>query len=178
MAAAGVACAATAAPVDERAVGADLTDPDEVADARAAAKALAVSAAHPGDLVIGADQVLARAGRLFSKPATPEDARAQIEALAGGQHLLVSAACAARGGQVLWRGRSHARMTMRSPSPAYLDAYVARNWPAIGGSVGAYMIEGEGARLFAAVEGDPFAIQGLPLVPLLAWLAETGEIDG
>ena len=41
-------------------------------------------------------------------------------------------------------------------------------------SVGAYQLEGLGAHLFTRVDGDYFTILGLPLLPLLSFLAGHG----
>ncbi len=54
----------------------------------------------------------------------------------------------------------------------------ARNWSSIRHSVGGYIIEGEGVRLFHRIEGDLFTVMGLPLVELLAWLTLRGTIEG
>jgi septum formation protein len=148
-----------------------------VADALAEMKALRVSAAHPRALVLGADQVLDCEGRLLSKPATPEEARAQVSALAGRSHRLLSAAVLAEEGRPVWRHVAEARLVMRPLSEAFVEAYVARHWDAIRHCVGAYRIEAEGARLFERVEGDPWTIQGLPLLPLLTVLIQRGALD-
>ena len=63
---------------------------------------------------------------------------------------------------------------MRPFSDGFLDAYLARAGEAICGSVGAYHLEGLGAHLFSRVDGDYFTILGLPLLPLLVFLAEHG----
>jgi septum formation protein len=65
---------------------------------------------------------------------------------------------------------------MRDVSDAYLDAYMARNGETLLGSVGCYMLEGEGVQLFEAIEGDYFAILGLPLLPLLRFLRGAGAL--
>jgi septum formation protein len=65
---------------------------------------------------------------------------------------------------------------MRVLSDAWIDAYVDRNWPAIGESVGAYQLESEGVRLFSRVEGDYFTILGLPLLDLLSFLIGRGDL--
>jgi septum formation protein len=44
-------------------------------------------------------------------------------------------------------------------------------------SVGAYQIEGRGIQLFDEINGDFFAIMGLPLLPLLKQLRELEIID-
>ena len=44
------------------------------------------------------------------------------------------------------------------------------------GSVGAYRIEGRGAQLFERIEGDHFAILGLPLIELLGFLRGRGLV--
>jgi septum formation protein len=80
------------------------------------------------------------------------------------------------GGEPIWRHVGQARLTMRDFSEAYLDDYLARSWPDISQSVGAYMLEAEGVRLFNRIDGDYFTILGLPLLPLLSYLATRGFI--
>jgi septum formation protein len=63
---------------------------------------------------------------------------------------------------------------MRRLAPAEIGGYLDSAGPAVLGSVGAYHLEGLGVRLMARVEGDHFAIQGLPLLPLLDFLRNHG----
>lgn len=66
---------------------------------------------------------------------------------------------------------------MRKVSPGYITGYVERNWDTIRNSAGSYALEGEGARLFHRVDGDYFAVLGLPLLPLLDFLITRGKLD-
>lgn len=152
--------------------------PRDIADTLAEAKARKISPRHPGNLVLGCDQVLAFDGACLSKPETPDDAHRQLASLRGATHRLLSAAVLYRDGEPLWRHVGTARLTMRSFSDEYLGAYVARNWGSIRHSVGAYKLEEEGVRLFSRIEGDYFTILGLPLLELLAYLTLRGDIDG
>jgi septum formation protein len=63
---------------------------------------------------------------------------------------------------------------MRPFSDDFLEAYVAREGETLLSTVGGYRIEEEGVRLFSAIEGDHFAILGLPMLPLLSWLTLRG----
>ena len=74
-----------------------------IADALAEAKALAVSERHPTALVIGADQILASGGRIFSKALDEIEARETLLALRGCGHELISAAVLAKAGHAIWR---------------------------------------------------------------------------
>jgi septum formation protein len=150
--------------------------PREVAERLGEAKAVAVSQRRPDDLVIGADQTLDLAGALYDKPADLAEARSHLAALRGRGHALHGGIVAAEAGEVVWRTTETSRLWMRDFSDAFLDAYLARGGEALLASVGAYQLEGEGAQLFERIEGDYFAILGLPLLPLLGFLRERGAI--
>ena len=146
----------------------------DIATTLAEMKALRVSARHPGAMVVGADSTLACDGKLYDKPATLDAARAQLMALGGRTHELVSSVVVAKAGARLWHATEVGRLTMRPLTASFLDAYLARAGDAVCASVGAYQLEGLGAHLFSRIEGDYFTVLGLPLLPLLAFLAERG----
>ena len=179
--AAGVPFETHVAGVDEAAVKTGLLaeghGPREVADALAELKAIKVSRARPGDLVIGADQTLDLDGALFDKVETLDQARERLQLLRGKTHKLHSAVVVARGGEVIWREVPPARLTMRDVSDAFIDAYLAARGDGILGSVGCYQLENEGVQLFSRIEGDYFTILGLPLMGLFDVLRLHGELD-
>ncbi len=179
--AAGVPFETHVAGVDEGAVKAGLLaegqGPREVADALAELKAIKVSRARPGDLVIGADQTLDLAGELFDKVETLAEARERLQLLRGKTHKLHSAVVVARGGEVIWREVPPAKLTMRDFSDAFIDSYLAARGEGILSSVGCYQLENEGVQLFSRIEGDYFTILGLPLMGLFDFLRLHGELD-
>jgi septum formation protein len=163
---------AVPADIDEREIqeASGLSAPGDIAALLARRKAVAVSASQPGRFVVGADQILARGARLFSKPAGRAQAAEQLRALAGGSHELYSAVAVARDGEILFETVSIARMTMRRLGDPEIGAYLDEAGEAVTTSVGAYQLEGPGVHLFERIEGDHFTILGLPLLPLLAFL--------
>lgn len=178
--AAGLPVILAPARIDEAAVRAALLieggTPRDLADTLAEMKARKIAERQPDALVLGADQVLALGDEVLGKPETMEEARDQLIALRGRTHMLISAAVLYDRGEPVWRHAATARLTMHSFSAAWLEAYLARNWPAIGSSVGGYQVEAEGIRLFDRIEGDHFTILGLPLLPLLSYLRLRGFI--
>lgn len=166
--------------VDERLLEAEVAaegaGPSAVALVLARAKAAAGSAAHPGRLVIGADQTLALDDEAFHKPADIAAARAQIARLAGHTHALHSAVTVVQDGTVLFEAVESAHLTMRALDATTLDAYLAAAGDAVLSSVGGYQLEGLGIHLFERVEGDHSVILGLPLLPLLAFLRRQGVL--
>ncbi len=113
----------------------------------------------------------------MSKPESPEAALEQLRMMRGKRHRLLSAAVICRDGRPEWRHVGQVRLTMRQASDAYLEDYVARNWDSIRHAVGAYKLEEEGVRLFAAIDGDYFTVLGMPLLELLNFLMLRGAID-
>lgn len=147
-----------------------------IAERLAETKALSVSLRRPAALVIGCDQMLECAGESFDKPATRALAAAQLAALAGRTHRLVSAAVVAQDGVRIWRAIDAASLAMRPLTPAFIEAYLDAVGETALAAVGAYQLEGLGAQLFARVEGDWFTVLGLPLLPLLEFLRERGVL--
>ncbi len=148
-----------------------------LAQSLAAGKARDVSARYPGALVIGADQILVCEGQRFSKPAGLAGAAAQLRALRGHAHDLVTAVCVVRDGLVLWQQTSVPRLAMRDVSDDFISHYLASEGEAICACVGAYRLEGRGIQLFDTVEGDYFSILGMPLLALLTFLRQAMALD-
>ncbi len=177
---AGVEFVVDTSPVDEAAVKAAMREETgnaaRVAEVLAELKATKVSARHPGVIVIGADQMLDCDGEWFDKPESPAAARRQLACLRGKIHRLTSSVVAVRDGKRIWHHTEQAKLTMRRFSDAFLDGYVEKAGAGVLSSVGAYQLEGLGAQLFMVVEGDHFTILGLPLLALLDFLREYGEL--
>ena len=175
---AGIAVDVEAAGIDERALEEQFLEsggsPFELAGELARAKALDVSARRPRALCFGADQTLLLDGSLFHKPDDTDAAAQSLNKLAGRTHVLNSVICVACDGALLFEAAQSARLTMRALDERAIRRYLAIAGPAVLSSVGAYQVEGVGVHLFEAIEGDHFAILGLPLLPLLEWLRANG----
>ncbi len=179
--AAGVPFEVVRPQVDEEAakdaLKADGIEARGLADALAELKAVAVSRRMPGRTVIGSDSIMALAdGVMLDKPDTRDRAAAQLRMMRGGTHRLVSAVVGARDGVPVWRHVDVAKLHVRPFSDAFLETYLDAEWPAIAGCVGCFRIEGPGVQLFSRLEGSQFTILGMPLLPLLGWLRDVGEM--
>ena len=173
--AAGVAYEALPARVDEDGAKATLraegVSPRGLADALAELKAVKISQAVPGALVLGSDSLVALDdGTTLDKPETRAQAADHLRLMSGKRHDLISAAVIAENGQPVWRVVDRARMVVRPLSEAFIERYLDAEWPAISGCVGCYRIEGLGAQLFTAIEGSQFTVLGMPLLPVLGYL--------
>ena len=58
--------------------------------------------------------------------------------------------------------------------PEAINSYLDAEWPQVGYCVGVFRLEGRGVQLFERIEGDYFAILGMPLLPLLQALRVRG----
>jgi septum formation protein len=178
--AAGLAVTCNPAAIDEGAIKlrcrTEGRDACACAASLADAKAACVAERHEGALVIGADQILVSGEDWFDKPQDRVAARRQLLRLRGKPHELVTSVAVWRDKRALWRHVERPRLFMRDFSDDFLDAYLAACGDGIFASVGAYQLEHLGAQLFERIEGDYFAILGLPLLPLLGFLREAGAV--
>jgi septum formation protein len=157
---------------DESSVPREGLAPRRLAETLADGKAGRVLGRNPSSVVIGCDQVAHLDGLVLGKPGDVSRAVAQLEALSGRTHELVTAMV------VLFEGRRFAhtdvaRLRMRPLDRRGIERYVEADLPT--DCAGSYKIEGRGIVLFERVEADDFtAITGLPLLALTRILAELG----
>jgi septum formation protein len=168
---AGVPFAICPTDVDERALEAAILGQgggaDDVVLRLAEEKALRVSRELPDQWVLGADQAASCDGRIFGKPADRGAAAAQLRLLSGRRHRLHSGLALARAGVIRFSIVRHADIKMRPLSEPFIDAYLDAMGDKVLSSAGAYQVEGLGAYLFSAVDGDHWTIMGLPLLDAL-----------
>lgn len=175
--AAGVRFETVAAELDEEEAKAGLAaagfEARDMAEMLAEMKAKSVAAMDA--LVIGADQVLELDdGNMLSKPASRDEALTQLRRLSGRTHYLHSAAVIAERGDRIWGETESVALHVRPLGEDFLEAYLDDEYEAVRFNVGSYRVEGVGAQLFEAIDGSHFAVLGLPLLPLLAFLRERG----
>ena len=179
--AAGVPFEALSPGVDEEAakeaLRGDGLDARALADALAELKALRISRRVPGGLILGCDQTLSLDdGSMIDKAVDRADAERILRLLSGRVHHLHSAAVIALNGEPIWRHIERVRMAVRPLSDSFIAKYLDDEWEQCRWCVGNYRIEGPGVQLFSKVEGSQFAIQGLPLLPLLDFLRMRGVL--
>ena len=165
---------AVAPGVDEAAVKARGGAAREIVEQLARDKAEAVRAAHPADVVIGSDQACVLDGRVLDKPGTAANAEAQLRALRGREHQLVTAVAIAHPGG-LRAFTDVTRLTMRALADDEITRYVATEQPL--DCAGSYKIEQLGVALFDRIESeDHTAIVGLPMLRLCRELRDLGFV--
>jgi septum formation protein len=145
--------------------------PSEHAERLARGKCAVIAEREPDALVIGSDTIVVVDGEVLGKPKDEGDAAHMLRRLSGRSHIVVTAVA------VAWRGeiRSAAEevnVTFHSLSDDDITAYIATREPM--DKAGAYGIQGFGATIVERVDGDYFAVMGLPLQLLVRVLRELG----
>jgi len=177
---AGLDVAIDPARVDEESIKSALVAegarPRDIADTLAEHKARQRSSRHSRKLVLGCDQVLHFQEEILSKPLNVHDCKQQIMRLSGHRHELLSAAVLYDNGAPIWRHVGIVTITMRPLSQTFVEDYVGRNWHSISNSLGGYKLEEEGVRLVENIKGDYFHVLGLPLLELLNFFHQRGDM--
>jgi len=145
--------------------------PREHAERLARGKAAVIAAREADAVIIGSDTIVVVDGEVLGKPAGDLDAVRMLARLAGRSHTVITAVA------VAWRGEIHSSVeevgvTFHPLTRAEIDAYIATREPM--DKAGAYGIQGYGATIVSRVDGDYFAVMGLPLQRLTRVLASLG----
>lgn len=158
-----------AATVDESYVDHEM--PADHAERLAREKASAVARDEPGALVIGCDTIVIIDSDVLGKPRDSADAIRMLGRLAGRQHEVITGVAVAFEGRVT-SAVERVRVRFRPLDEAECEAYVATGEPM--DKAGAYGIQGLGSALVQSIEGDYFAVVGLPVVRTLELLRRAG----
>jgi len=134
-------------------------------------KALAVMARTPDALTIGSDTVVIADGELLGKPRDAEDAVRMLMRLEGRQHEVATGIAIGYQGDV-WSGVERVRVSFRAFDRPFAESYARTGEPL--DKAGAYGIQGYGAALVERIEGDYYAVMGLPIARLLSLLEAAG----
>jgi MAF protein len=157
------------AGIDENKITAD--SPAELVKLLAAAKAEGARALFGGNhIIIAADTVVDLNGEVLGKPKDEDDARRMLRALSGTKHYVHTGLCVLDGGRQVFTGTVSAAVWFRELGETELGDYIATGEPA--DKAGAYGIQERGAVFARRVEGDFYAIVGLPVCPLSSILKE------
>ena len=130
------------------------------------------SSIHLKPYILGCDQILMCESSIYTKAENLSELRKNLIKLRAKEHFLYSAAAIVRESTLLWSHCAIARIYLRDFSEKFLDNYLSRFGEKVLSSVGGYRVEEEGALLFSRLSADPYVIQGLPLLELLAFLRE------
>jgi nucleoside triphosphate pyrophosphatase len=142
----------------------DAGPPQEVAIENAYRKAAAVAAAAPDALVLGVDTIVTLGARIYGKPGNEDEARKTLQALSGHRHTVISGICLIEQGRIQTAATA-TTVEFRPLEEPLIDWYLKTDeWH---DRAGAYAVQGKGAALVAAIEGDYLNVVGLPVATLL-----------
>lgn len=155
------------ADIDERYLPGE--SPAAHAERLAREKAQAIH--EPEAVVIGSDTIVVVDGDVLGKPKDEAEARRMLRRLSGRAHVVITAVA------VSWRGRiesgaEQVEVTFHELDDATIARYVATREPM--DKAGAYGIQGYGATIVRRVDGDYFAVMGLPLQRLIRLIETMG----
>ncbi|HEY1953847.1 MAG TPA: Maf family protein [Gemmatimonadaceae bacterium] len=145
--------------------------PRRHAERLAREKATTVARHNADATIVAADTIVVIDRKILGKPSDAGDARRMLAMLSGREHVVITAVAVARG-RKLESAIEQVRVKFRRLTGDDIDAYIATGEPM--DKAGAYGIQGYGATIVERVEGDYFAVMGLPLARLVSLLRDVG----
>ncbi|WP_059171284.1 nucleoside triphosphate pyrophosphatase [Bacillus sp. FJAT-27445] len=147
------------------------TSPEEIVMGLAERKAKAVFAGHPDDFVIGSDTIVVCDGAILGKPSGREEAIRMLKLLSGRTHqVFTGVAIISPGNEVRFYERTEVHFWELTDGEIEYYAESGEPYDKAGG----YGIQGLGSMLVKRIEGDYFAVMGLPVSRLVRELGESG----
>ncbi len=115
---------------------------------------------EPDAVVIGSDTIVVVDGDVLGKPRDRVHAAQMLRRLSGRSHVVMTGVAVRWKDQIV-SGVEQVGVTFRSLSDDDIERYIDTGEPM--DKAGAYGIQGYGATIVERVDGDYFAVMGLPL---------------
>jgi septum formation protein len=148
-----------------------LADESPRAHAERLAREKAAAIDVPDAVTIGSDTIVVVDGQVLGKPRDRLHAAQMLRQLSGRSHIVMTGVAAKWRG-ALASGLEEVGVTFRELTDAEIERYIDTGEPM--DKAGAYGIQGFGATIVDRVDGDYFAVMGLPLNRLARLLASLG----
>jgi septum formation protein len=145
--------------------------PRRHAERLAREKATAIAKRDPDLITIAADTIVVINRKVLGKPRDADQAAQMLALLSGREHVVTTAVAVSRG-KKLRSAVEEVRVKFRRLRDDEIEAYIATGEPM--DKAGAYGIQGYGATIVERIEGDYFAVMGLPIVRLIGLLRDVG----
>jgi septum formation protein len=120
--------------------------------------------------VLGADSVISLNNKLINKPNSREEAFSILKELNNSKHYLISSACIAKNGAMIWNHTDSSELKMKNLSDDELSLYLNKIETKTLLAYGVYQIEADGLELFEYVKGDKDSIMGLPIKEIINYI--------
>jgi septum formation protein len=154
--------------------------PERHAERLAREKALVIAETRPEALVVGSDTIVVVDGDVLGKPRDRAHAVEMLTRLSGREHHVCTGIAVAHGGEVK-SDLVRVRVRFRKLDARACEQYVETGEPM--DKAGAYGIQGFGSAIVEEIEGDYFAVMGLPvarmldLIGLFGWRYAFGRLE-
>ena len=145
-------------------------DPLSISKNLAEIKSIKVSNKNPDRYVLGADSVISLNGELINKPNSREEAFAILKKLNNSIHYLISSACIAKNGSMIWNHSDSSELKMKNLNDNELSSYLDKIDIKTLLAYGVYQIEASGLELFEYIKGDKDSIMGLPIKEIINYI--------
>lgn len=156
---------------DEEAVPFPKDNPTGYVLELAVGKAESLCKQYPEALILSADTIVYKDGKVYGKPKTEADAFLAIQELQGGWHSVYSAVAVACNGKIS-SGYEETRVLMNDLDEAQIKRYLnALHWA---DKAGGYAIQLAGSLIVSKIEGCYYNVMGLPINTVNKLLNEVG----
>lgn len=124
------------------------------------AKAAVILKKHPDAVVVGSDTIVAVDGKVLGKPKDRDEARKMLKMLSGHTHQVITG-LSVLSSRRQFQDVSISHVTFAPLSDDEIGAYVSSG--ECDDKAGAYAIQGGAGKFITNIDGDYYAIMGLPL---------------
>ena len=121
---------------------------------------------------MGADSVISLNKQLINKPNSREEAFDILKKLNNSKHYLISSACIAKNGVMLWNYTDLSELKMKNLNDDELSSYLNKIETKTLTAYGVYQIEADGLKLFEYIKGDKDSIMGLPIKEIINYIKQ------